>query len=185
MPVLLTIYDASLIFISAVLFSLIEIEIEGKHGWAEKLPTAKKALGHFTLYHVYMNSFVLATLSMIFIPRFTIACNTSTFSPWNAVCSFLFYTIAWFLLEDFLWFVLNPHYTMKKYQKKYIPWHKYWVTERMPLHNVIGLLVLCCLAFAEGSWILWLGLIVFGLWVSATLVSAPLYHTFYHKIRED
>jgi hypothetical protein len=29
-------------------------------------------------------------------------------------------------LEDFLWFVFNPHYGIKKFRKGEIWWHKTW-----------------------------------------------------------
>lgn len=31
-----------------------------------------------------------------------------------------------FVLEDVFWFIFNPHYTLKKFIKKDIEWHKRW-----------------------------------------------------------
>ena len=178
----LTIYDASLLFLSAFVYSLIEIEIEGKHGWCEKLPTAKKSIGEFTLYHIYMIIFVVILISMIFIPRFYIACNNSEFSPWSAVCCFFFYLLAWFLLEDFLWFVFNPFYTLSKYNKENVLWHKHWIAG-MPLHNLLGFLLLLALAFAEGSGYLFAAFLILAVWTCVVSFAAPNYHSFYFKIR--
>ena len=35
------------------------------------------------------------------------------------------YLLFW-VLEDMLWFVLNPHYGWKKFTKENVPWHKRW-----------------------------------------------------------
>ena len=42
------------IVIFAVLYSILEIEIEGKSGWAENLPTQYSGIGRLTYYHVIM-----------------------------------------------------------------------------------------------------------------------------------
>lgn len=182
MSISLTIYDGSFLFWSALIYALIEIEMEGKHGWAEKLPTAKKVIGTFTLYHIYMMVFLLIMISMIFIPRFYIACNTSEFTPWSAVCCFLFYLLAWFLLEDFLWFVFNPYYTLCKYNKENVTWHKDWVGN-IPVHNIVGGLGLAALAFVEGSWLLFLSAAILLGWTFLSMWVSPFYHSFYHEIR--
>ena len=31
------------------------------------------------------------------------------------------------MLEDFLWFVLNPAYGLAKFRRGAIPWHKHWL----------------------------------------------------------
>lgn len=31
------------------------------------------------------------------------------------------------MLEDFLWFVLNPAFGLVKFRPGHIPWHKYWL----------------------------------------------------------
>ena len=184
MSLSLTIYDASFLFWSALIYALLEIEMEGKHGWCEKLPTAKRVVGPFTLYHVYMNIFIVIMISMIFIPRFYVACNSSEFTPWSAVCCFVFYLLLWFLLEDFLWFVMNPHYTLCKYKKEHIKWHTQWVGP-VPLHNILGILGLVAVAFAEGSWLLFVAAAVAVGWTFLTMWIAPLYHKFYAKIRGE
>ena len=52
---MLTKYKESLfICIFALLYALLEIEIEGQDGWAKNLPTPQIFL-HFTQYHVIMN----------------------------------------------------------------------------------------------------------------------------------
>lgn len=182
MSISLTVYDASFLFWSALIYALIEIELEGKNGWCEKIPTARNVIGTFTLYHIYMILFLMIMISMIFIPRFYIACNTSEFTPWSAVCCFVFYVVAWFLLEDFLWFVFNPYYTLCKYNKEEVKWHTQWVGA-VPLHNVLGILALAAIAFAEGSWFLFLATAMLTGWTFLSILVAPFYHEFYEKIR--
>ena len=62
--------DSLLVFIISLIYALIEIEIEGKHGWCKYLPTTKKFLGHLTLYHTYMLLFIFFTFCLIFYPRY-------------------------------------------------------------------------------------------------------------------
>ena len=112
------------IFLFAALYSILEIEIEGKNGWAKNLPTTKSGLFNLTIYHLIMN---------------VIICLVVGYSTWIISKDFtivLFYIIAWFLIEDFLWFVLNPYFTIKKYNEKSIDWHKNWLMG-IPLHNWI------------------------------------------------
>jgi len=34
--------------------------------------------------------------------------------------------IIFLVLEDFLWFVLNPHYSLKKFKRGQVWWHPKW-----------------------------------------------------------
>ena len=38
----------------------------------------------------------------------------------KSIGRFLFHITLFLLLEDFLWFVFNPHYTLEKYSKEEI-----------------------------------------------------------------
>jgi hypothetical protein len=31
------------------------------------------------------------------------------------------------VIEDFLWFALNPHYGLRKFRREHIWWHKRWL----------------------------------------------------------
>ena len=125
------------IFFSALLYALIEIEIEGKEGWAKNLPTARNIIGKMTLYHVFMFVFII----IMFIRIYPMYGNNSFIT--------IFYVTSWFLLEDFLWFVLNPYYTLKNYKKEEIWWHsnQSWIAG-IPFHNFMGLILLLgCIYF--------------------------------------
>ncbi|RJQ35578.1 hypothetical protein C4568_00825 [Candidatus Parcubacteria bacterium] len=122
-------YFLFLIWVSFV-FAKLEIAIEGKRGWAAGLPTwrlpetnwasmlffaGKPATG----YHVWMETFILSILHMtyLFVP-FSIAIEL------QIVAFFMFFSV----LEDFLWFVLNPAFGIKNFRKDKIWWHqKSWM----------------------------------------------------------
>lgn len=115
----------------SLIVALWEIQIEGKYGWAENLPTWKIEDGRIvdllgksiTGYHVGLNAFVLAMYHYPFIVGL---------SSWSLAKELLTigFGYCWlFLIEDFLWFILNPHYGWKKFRMKSegIPWHKNWI----------------------------------------------------------
>jgi hypothetical protein len=35
--------------------------------------------------------------------------------------------MAFWLIEDFLWFVLNPAYGLARFDPLHVPWHKHWI----------------------------------------------------------
>jgi hypothetical protein len=118
-------------------FAQVEIAIEGGHGWAEKLPTWKwtapsknwASLLFFsgrplTGYHLWTEIFIL---SMMHIPY--LYTEPSYYLEAQILAFFCFFCV----FEDFLWFVLNPAFGLKKFRKKYIWWHAYnwwWIAPR-------------------------------------------------------
>ena len=77
-----------LVVILAVIFALIEIEIEGKKGWGTDLPTPylgkdKKSI---KLYHLYIFLFIFFTFNMIFF------INSNTLNI-RKFCLYFFYDI--------------------------------------------------------------------------------------------
>lgn len=120
------------LFVMAIVLAILEIQIEGEHGWAEKLPTWRpKKKGFFvnlyskfvggrevTGYHVIMFTFVL----LIFHLPFVFGLNFDLLHWLQIMSLYFMFVILW----DFLWFVLNPHRPLKKFKKEFIWWHKYW-----------------------------------------------------------
>jgi hypothetical protein len=114
-----------LLAVASFLFAKVEIHIEGPNGWAANLPTWRvqnRLTDIFyggrplTGYHLYVQLFVL---SFVHIP-FAIG------TPWTLrnealVASFM---ILFWILEDFLWFVLNPSFGIGKFRAEYVWWHK-------------------------------------------------------------
>ncbi len=110
----------------AVILALWEIQIEGKNGWAGNLPCWRikkkwivKILGGrpLTGYHFFMITFLTF---MVHLPIFF------TIWSWRLECLLLGFLIGLLLIEDFLWFVLNPHYRLKNFKRGKIWWHQRW-----------------------------------------------------------
>src|SRR4030042_3144204 len=104
---------AFMVFMSFIL-AFWEIQIEGKDGWAAKAPCwriEKKWLVRLTGgrpltgYHVFMTLFLVA---MVHLPLF--------FVSWSLRLEGLLigFYLGMVLVEDFLWFALNPYCGIKR-----------------------------------------------------------------------
>lgn len=120
------------LFIIATVLAILEIQVEGKYGWAKNLPTWRPhnskwyvkfyaiVMGgrEFTGYHLAMFSFVLLMFHLPFIFGFPL-----TLVNWLKMISFYFlFSTLW----DFLWFVLNPHYPLNRFKKEHVYWYPKW-----------------------------------------------------------
>jgi len=119
------------LFILAVLHAMWETEIEGSAGWAKNLPTwrlktpFKKILSgkEITGYHTLMFLiFLLGFHSPILFMEWSWAKELIT------IGTFLIYLI----VEDLLWFILNPYYSFKRFWEQKVRWHKKWFM-KLPL----------------------------------------------------
>ncbi len=138
-------------FLIGLVLALLEIQIEGKHGWAEKLPTWRWRVGFMhrpiTGYLVCMNLFLLLLLhSPIAHAGFSIALEAEILSFYFLLCVF------W----DFQWFAWNPHYGVAGFRKGNVWWYRTWVG-RFPLDYYTGLATAAVLyilpaAFGSGAW---------------------------------
>jgi hypothetical protein len=109
------------------LLALWEIQIEGKDGWAANSPGWRIEKGWLvkisggrpiTGYHVFMTLFLIA---IIHLPLFFISWS------WRLESLLIGFYLGMLLVEDFLWFVLNPYYGIKSFRKGKIWWHKRWL----------------------------------------------------------
>jgi hypothetical protein len=118
-------FVAFMVFLAFIL-ALWEIQIEGKDGWAAKLPGWRIEKGWLvkvtggrpiTGYHVFMTLFLI---TMVHLPLF--------FVPWSWRLESLLmgFYLGMVCLEDFMWFVFNPHYGIKNFRKGKIWWHHHW-----------------------------------------------------------
>ncbi len=120
-----------LIFWIAVLgffFANLEIQIEGPVGWAGGLPTWRIE-NHWLLdifwggrpmtgYHAWAFSF----MALVFhLPVFI-------FGHWSVryEARIIGSLMLFWIVEDFLWFVMNPQFGLAKFLPASIPWHKSW-----------------------------------------------------------
>jgi hypothetical protein len=121
--------------IAAASFALLEIQIEGPYGWASRLPTwrvenrwTRVLLGARTLtgYHLYAHLFVAILLHVPFALGFV----APSLRPELRILSFL---ILFWIIEDFLWFVLNPEFGVRKFNREHAWWHAptwWWIMPR-------------------------------------------------------
>jgi len=133
-----------LVIISAVL-ALLEIQIEGANGWAKELPTwrIKNKLTTWLMgekpltgYHVYLIAFVVLLAHLPYFLGFA--------SPSISIeIRLISLIILLFIVEDFLWFVLNPAYGIRKFKPQYIWWHAsswWWIMPRdYYIFGIIGI----------------------------------------------
>jgi hypothetical protein len=125
----------SFVIITSWIFALFEIQIEGKFGWAEKVPTwrveniytniffAKRPL---TGYHLFLLLFVFL---MIHAP-FAFGLAHWYLKSEMRVMSFM---MLFWVFEDFLWFANNPSYGITKFRPEFIWWHRktwWWIMPR-------------------------------------------------------
>jgi hypothetical protein len=142
---------ACYLILTAAVFAQLEIQIEGPNGWAAHLPTwriqnrwTRLFYGSrpLTGYHLWMLIFVLA---MVHAP---VALKPAIFSGGLELRIISFY-ILFFLVEDFLWFVLNPAFGIRRFRREHIWWHApswWWVMPRD--YWVYGTIGLCAYAFS-------------------------------------
>ena len=111
-------------FVIALVLAHLEIQIEGPHGWAEKLPTwrwdspgVRRWVGKpVTGYHVCL---VTCLLLLLHVPQFH---GASWERETDLLSMFFFLTVTW----DFLWFACNRHYGVGRFRKGQIWWFPAW-----------------------------------------------------------
>ncbi len=186
------------LFLLALLFAFLEIEIEGKNGWAKKLPTWYQKSGSPRIFY---KSFSKPLTGYHFIGLlFMILFFHSAFFfglPWtlaNEVKILVSFFIV-ILSEDFLWFVFNPYFGLKKFKKNKVWWHEKqrWFFKRIPSTYVSGFLEISIFAFIFSiilnqkeimiNYIISI-LTVFVLTVIST-PFVPMYRQWYMKMREN
>jgi len=187
------------IFLLALIYAFLEIEMEGKFGWAEKIPTwySKKGIAKFisklnnekpvTGYHLYMTLFIFGIFHLLFFITTT----------WTLVLELqvISYYLLFSIFEDFLWFVFNPYYGLKNFRKDRIWWHSdvYWIFGKVPLLYVFAILLSA--VFAILSSIILAGysnfydfLVSLVIAVLLTMISTlfvPAYKKWYFKMRKE
>jgi len=119
----------------AAIFALAEIQIEGPNGWATSLPTWRAenrwtrlffSSKPLTGYHLYTLLFLLVVVHLPF--ALSLAPIT-----WRAEARIVSFFILFWVLEDFLWFILNPAFGLRRFRPKHVWWHAptwWWIMPR-------------------------------------------------------
>lgn len=160
------------ILLASFVLAMLEIQIEGKDGWAQNLPTwrmknkfTRLLYGDLELtgYHFWLILTLLWFLHSVFI-------LTSAWSLSLELIILSAFCFIW-MVEDFLWFVLNPAYGIKKFAKPYISWHHKWmgpIPISYPKFFMAGIILFGLSFFTGGSYFFssspsFLLMILFGL----------------------
>lgn len=117
------------IIIISFCFANLEIQIEGAAGWAKNLPTWRIEK-HWLLdlfwggrpltgYHFWAMLFII----LFFHAPFFYLSEWS----WQLEAKVIGGFVLFWAIEDFLWFVLNPGFGIRKFKKQNIPWHPRWI----------------------------------------------------------
>jgi hypothetical protein len=132
MNVDLALHAAGLVLGTAILgffFAKLEIQIEGGDGWATSLPTWRVEK-HWLLdvffggrpltgYHLWALSFMLL---MFHYPVLLLGDWNWALEARTIGCFMVFW-----IVEDFLWFILNPAWGWARFKRSEVRWHKHWL----------------------------------------------------------
>jgi hypothetical protein len=113
-------------FAIAFVLAQLEIQIEGPHGWAARLPTwrwetpgvLRWAGKPITGYHVFLLAFILL---FIHLPMMYLGFSIER----EAEILSMFFLLAVFW--DFLWFVCNPHFGLARFRPGNVWWFQKWL----------------------------------------------------------
>jgi hypothetical protein len=120
---------------TAFVFAKLEIAIEGSEGWAAKLPTWRVqnrwtklffSSRPLTGYHFWMHAFIVLMVHLPFGLKL-IAWS------WPLELRIAAFVTLFLIVEDFLWFVLNPAYGLRKFTRQHVWWHAptwWWIMPR-------------------------------------------------------
>lgn len=162
-------YDIYLFVIFTVI-ALLEIQIEGQHGWARNLPcwrprpdsfVAKVYAGimggkELTGYHIFMFSLPLSILHLPFVAgiKWTLA------KELQVVSVYFLFSVIW----DFLWFVWNPYYGVERFKPQFVSWHKKWLGP-VPQDYLIGVGLSFIFAVMAGETTKWVVFLAIESWL--------------------
>ncbi len=167
----------------ALLFALVEIEIEGPHGWAERLPTwFRVTTPAARIYALFMRGKPLTGYHavMFVLPLWSFHLGFVAGVPWSwpAEAATLSAYLVWVVTWDLLWFLLNPRFGWRRFRKGEIWWHgRTWIG-RFPVDYwgaFAGSLGIAATArLTTGSWTVPINAaIVAAGFIALTLLTAP------------
>jgi len=184
-----------------MLFAAIEVEIEGKHGWAEKTSTWFRMKGlPAKIYGFCMGGKPLTGyhMFMFFLPFVMFHSHFFMGVAWSFPKELLVWAVyfAWAPTWDYLWFVLNPYYGVKKFKKENVWWHSHshWLFNVTPMDYLVGwgtsvVFALAAAGIAQENILFTHHLQFLGWFVVFTFVTiifvAPLYKSWHVAMRRQ
>ena len=103
-PICLRFMSTLHVITHAFLWSLMEVETEGKRGWMYDSQTECSGLLNLTWYHIVMNLIAMMTVTFIIRPNLT----EKTPDEMKQTCVIWVYNlVVWFVVEDVGWFIVN------------------------------------------------------------------------------
>lgn len=135
-------------FCVAFVLAQLEIQVEGPHGWAERLPTwrwdgpgVRRWFGKpVTGYHLS-----LLALILLFMHAPLLHAGAGWRQEAELLSLFCLLTVCW----DFLWFACNPHYGVSRLRPGRVWWFPSWILG-LPQPYWGGMLLSALLAAAAG-----------------------------------
>ncbi len=109
-------------------FAMLEVQIEGGGGWATTLPTwrsdhplARLILGGRTLtgYHLWVHICLLLLVHLVY------PLGAAPLS-WRMEARIVAFLALFWVVEDFLWFVFNPAFGLRRFRPAHVWWHQRW-----------------------------------------------------------
>jgi hypothetical protein len=172
------------IYLIGFFLAILEIQIEGEHGWAAKLPTWRAKPGSWldrvykkimtnkdlTGYHTVLMIFLFLFFHLPFVWFW----QWSIWSELEILSFLVLLSVVW----DFLWFVLNPAFSLHTFGPKKVWWHKKW-WGKFPTDYYSGLLVSLLLILPEAlkfGAVGWYKIIIlFGVNLILTVITVKIY----------
>lgn len=112
----------------ALFFAEVEIQIEGAAGWASNLPTWR--VEHHWLLDIFWGSRPMTGYHAWIFPFMLLVFHLPLVMlnmwSWKLEARILGSVALFWIIEDALWFLLNPAFGLSKFSPEYIPWHKHW-----------------------------------------------------------
>ena len=129
LPMMQLLLTLAFVVLLAYLFANAEVHIEGDAGWASNLPTWRIE-NHWLLdlfwggramtgYHAYVFSFIAI---FFHFPIFFLA-----HWSWLMEARIMASIMLFWIVEDYLWFVINPAFGWRRFRPEFAVWHRYWV----------------------------------------------------------
>jgi hypothetical protein len=117
------------VLVLAYFFAQIEVQIEGGAGWAANLPTWR--IESHWLLDIFWGGRPMTGYHAWAFPFIALFFHFPLFFwgqwSWQAQCRVLGCIMLFWIVEDFLWFVVNPEFGIARFNAASVAWHKHWL----------------------------------------------------------